>query len=341
LPSVKCGAAALSVAALLVGAACSSEPEEPVTVPAPSPAPDPVCPLTGAEIPKGIDVSRPAVAIKVENSPQARPQSGLEDADIVYEEIVEGGITRFMAIYHCKDSKKVGPVRSARFDDPKIAKPYTRILAFSGGNSIVERELVRQHLIPLQENDGGGSLYRVPPGVLELHNLYGDTSKIRGLRVSKKARGPKSDLFEFGPQPDQAKKARRITVRFKEGNSIEYRWKKGKWARFEAGSPFRTKTGGRIAVPNVLIQQVVVNNSRKITDSAGNPSPDIRLEGKGRALLFRDGTVQKGIWKIDKKENSPTYTRANGDPFVFATGPIWIELVPSRKGSVKGFFAFR
>jgi hypothetical protein len=336
------GLVLLVVALVIVGVLSTrDDPTLPAAKPSPTPTPDPVCPLTGEDIPKGVDVERAAIAVKIENSPDARPQSGLEEADVVYEEIVEGGITRFMAIFHCDDSKMAGPVRSARFDDPKIAKPYTRVLAFSGGNSIVERELNRQHMIALQENDGGGSLYRVPPGVLELHNLFGDTAKIRKLPPSKKARGPRTDLFQFGDLPETAKKARRVAIHFTSSNEIEYRWKKGAWQRFEAGAPFQSATDGQISTPNLLIQEVEVNNSPKIVDSAGNPSPDISLMGKGKAVLFRDGKFLKGIWTIEKEGNEAVFTTKDGQPFVFAPGSIWIELVPSKKGSVKGSFSFK
>ena len=90
---------------------------------------DKVCPLSGAE-PKGDEADRPAVAIKVENAQVAYPLSGLHEAELVYEELVEGGVTRFMAIYHCTDSKKVGSVRSARAVDPGIMIPVTKILGF-------------------------------------------------------------------------------------------------------------------------------------------------------------------------------------------------------------------
>ena len=286
-------------------------------------------------------MKRAAVAIKVENSSAARPQSGLEDAEVVYEEIVEGGITRFMAIYHCTDSGKVGPVRSARFDDPKIAKPFTRVLAFSGGNAIVERELNDRNMIPLQENDAGAALYRVPPGVLEIHNLYSDTKKLRKLSAVKKARGPKQGVFEFGPLPASAKRARRVALNFTASNTIEYRWKGGSWKRYEAGSSFQSATGGQIAVPNVLIQKVNVSNSPRITDSAGNPSPDIQLHGKGKALLFRDGKVVSGTWEIEREGAPAVFTTKDGEPFTFATGPIWVELVPSPRGQVKGNVEYR
>ena len=288
-----------------------------------------------------MDVSRPAVAIKIENSPQARPQSGLEEADVVFEEIVEGGITRFMAIYHCGKSKQAGPVRSARFDDPKIVTPFTRVLAFSGANSIVERELKARRLIPLDEDNISNELYRVPEGVLELHNLFADSEKLRKIAVRRKVGPPLENIFTFGDLPSDAKKARSVSVNFDESNTIEYRWQGGAWKRYEAGAPFLTATGEQISVPNVLVQEVDVSHSSKIVDVAGNPSPDISLVGKGRVLLFRDGKVIKGKWLNPDDGGVPAYQTKKGETLTFAPGAIWVELVPSKKGTVKGSFSFR
>ena len=330
------------VAVSLVAAACSGGDEEPAATPTPTPAPAPTrCPLTGEDPPKRVDLARPAIAIKVENSPQARPQSGLGDADVVFEEIVEGGITRFLVLFHCHDSKQVGPVRSARFDDPKIAKLFTRIIAFSGANSIVLRELAKQKMITVEELTSSNALYRVPPGTLDIHNLFGDTTKLRKLDRTKKADGPTGGFFEFGGLPKGARKARSVTVHFTSSNAIEYRWKKGAWRRYEAGIPFTTRRGGQIAVPNVLIQEVRVDRSDKIVDSAGNPSPDLDWFGGGRAFLFRDGKVIKGSWSTKKKGTVVVFKTRRGDPFVFDKGPTWVELVPSRKGQVKGSVSFR
>ena len=121
------------------------------------------CPLTGEAPPKGVDLDRPAVAVKIENSPQARPQHGLENADLVFEEIVEGGITRFMAIYHCGVQQGRGPVRSARFDDPKIARPFTRVIAYSGSNGLVDKELQKRNMIMLNELNQRGAFYPCSP----------------------------------------------------------------------------------------------------------------------------------------------------------------------------------
>jgi hypothetical protein len=329
-------------AGTLVVSACSGE-EEPEAAPASTPTPTPIttCLLTGQDPPRRVDPARPAVAIKVENSPQARPQSGLEEADVVFEEIVEGGITRFLVIFHCHDSRQVGPVRSARFDDPKIAKLFTRILAFSGANAIVLRELANQKVIAVEENTSSKALFRDPPGTLDIHNLFGDTTKLRKLDRARKADGPSSGFFQFGRLPRSAKKARSVRVNFTASNAIEYRWKKGAWRRYEAGSPFTTTRGRQIAVPNVLIQEVRVDRSARIVDSAGNPSPDIDWLGGGRAFLFRDGMVIKGSWDAKKKGAVIVFETKRGDPFVFDKGSTWVELVPSRKGQVKGSLSFK
>ena len=292
---------------------------------------------TGAQ---GGKIDRPAVALKIENSREARPQSGLENADVVYEEVVEGGITRFMALYHCGQSAKAGPVRSARFDDAKIALPFTRVLAYSGSNAFVEKELNKRSMVTLTELNAGDAFFRVPTGSTDIHSLYANTEKIRS-QAPKKADAPGDGVFEFGELHEGASDARKVTINFNSSNTIEYRWGQGAWWRFEAGEKFVSASGGQISVPNLLVQRVDVDNSKKIVDPAGNPSPDIELAGKGKALLFRDGHVTEGVWKVKKEGDAPTFETRSGKSFTFAEGPIWVELVPSGKGQVKGSFSYR
>lgn len=331
-----------ALAALLLFVACDSgsDPAAPEATPdevAETPEPDPTCPLTGEDPPQGVNLDRPAVAVKIENSPQARPQHGLETADLVFEEIVEGGITRFMAIYHCGRADDAGPVRSARFDDPKIARPFTRVIAYSGSNGLVDKELDKRNMVMLNELNQRGAFYRVPPGAILVHNLFVRTEVLRTDDRVKKVDPPRSDVFAFGDVQDAAKKARRIRLNFNASITIEYKWQGGLWKRYEDGA-FLTNTGKQIAVPNVLVQQVDVSNSNRLVDSAGNPSPKLDLKGKGKALLFRSGSVIKGTWQM--KNGRPYYRTASGEDFVFAKGPIWVELVPSKKGQVKGSIAF-
>ena len=299
------------------------------------------CPLTGEEVPAGVDVERPAIAVKVENSPEARPQSGLEKADIVIEEIVEGGITRFMTIFHCGEANHLGPVRSARFDDATIMKPFTRAMAYAGSNDFVDEELARNDVISILEGKSD-ALFRDPPGSTDVHSLFTKTKAVRAELEDEELARPEDGILNHGSLPDgvKGKKARLVTINFNASNTIEYRWSKGAWQRFEAGVPFTSATGGLITTPNVLIQEVRVDNSKKIFDTVGNPSPDITLDGSGKAVLFRDGRALVGEWSAPKAGESPTFTMKGGEEFVFAPGQIWWELVPSNKGDVKGSFSF-
>jgi Protein of unknown function (DUF3048) N-terminal domain/Protein of unknown function (DUF3048) C-terminal domain len=303
--------------------------------------PEPAC-LSGIEPPGGVDPERPAVALKIENSPAARPQSGLENADVVFEERVEGGITRFLAIFHCRDSAHAGPVRSGRFDDPKIAKPFTSLLVASGSNAIVEREMRRQKLHYFNERTvPNGALFRDPPGSVDIHTLFADTKKMRRLATEKKVKAPSQSIFEFGDLEGQGKRARVVTINFTQSNPIEYRWRGNAWKRSEGGTRFVSASGKQISVANVLVQVVRVDNSNTIVDSAGFPSPDIHLEGtRGKAVLFRDGKAIRATWKMGKVGDPPIYRTASGDKLLFARGPIWVELVPSKAGEVKGSFDF-
>jgi hypothetical protein len=341
------GAVAGALTLLMVLGACSGDEPAPAgdataeTEPANPTVPEPdVCPLTG-EDPGEVDTARPAVAVKIENSPQARPQSGLEDADLVFEERVEGGITRFLVVYHCGTTRKAGPVRSGRFDDPKLAKPFTRLLVASGSNSIVEREMGKQGMVYLDE-DATEGLFRDPPGVLDVHSLFANVTGLRKAAEKRNIRAPRADVFEFGEVPGDAKDAKKVTLNFVESNTIEYRWGGGEWKRLEAGAPFLAATGKQIAVPNLLIQRVRVDNSDSIVDVAGNPSPDISLaKTKGKLLLFRDGVAIKGRWRMGEVGDPIRYEDENGNPLQFATGPIWVELVPNKKGEVKGTVSFK
>lgn len=335
-------ASSLCAALLLLGVACSDDaPEEPgdaaLEAPASTPTPDPKCPLTGDDAPSVEVAERPAVAVKVENDPVAYPLSGLDEAEIVFEELVEGGVTRFMAIYHCTDARKAGPVRSARIVDPGIMIPITRILGAAGGNDIVRKALKKAGVVILDEDTSGKAMRRIArSGVSLEHTLYANTVALRKLG-SKRFSDPPETNFRFGPLEGKATNAKSIEINFGGSATVSYQWRNGRWQRFDNGAPLTAEGGGQIAVDNVVIEQHTIVNSKTVFDIAGNPSIELADEtGKGKALLLRDGKAIKGRW-IRKKEKGPVeFVTSQGDPMVFAPGTIWIELVPDRKGEIKG-----
>lgn len=301
-----------------------------------------LCPLSGLEAPSPARAARPAVAVKVENSPAAYPLSGLEHAEVVYEEQVEGGMTRFMAIFHCNDATKVGPVRSAREVDPAIMTPVTRILASAGGNDIVRDVLTSAKVVLIDEDTAGDALRRVDrPGIGLEHTLYGSTRLLRGLGAQDFDKPPPAGIFAFGDMQGRWRPARTVTVNFGLATSITYRFEDGRWWRSERGEDFVAESGRQIAVDNLVIEEHEVNNSTRIFDVAGNPSIEIAdVTGSGRALVFRDGKVMVGRWVREKATEKVTYETPSGQEIALKPGSTWIELLPSDSGDVKGSFTY-
>jgi len=305
---------------------------------------DPViCPLSGTKPKKDGLVERPAVALKIENAAAARPLSGLEDAELVYEELVEGGETRFIAFYHCTDTKKGGPIRSARLIDPAILMPKTRILGYSGGNKVVLDALRDAELVSVDEHSGAGAdaLRRVDrEGVAIEHTLYADSAAVRRIGSKKFSDPPPDDLFRFGDLEAEGKRASSINLNFGGASTIEYEWSKGAWQRTQDGSPFVAESGDQIAPENVVVEEHKVRAS-ELVDVTGTPSIEIVDEtGSGRAVLFRDRRAIVGRWRRESLDDRTVFQTKTGDEMVFAPGTIWIELVPSEKGEVQGSFSF-
>ena len=302
------------------------------------------CPLNGAQPANKDVVGRPAVAVKVENATVAYPLSGLHKAELVYEEVVEGGVTRFMAIYHCNDSSKVGPVRSARVIDPALMLPITRILGFSGSNAPVRKALEADDLVLVEEDNAKGALRREPrDGLSSEHTLYANTEKLRSVGDNKFGDAPPQDLFNFDAGLEGATgKAKKIEINFSSLTKVRYVFDGGRYKRFQpVEQPFEIEGEGPLEVDNVLIEEHEVKLSKTIVDVQGNPSTEIADEtGRGRALLFRDGSVIEGTWSRDKRTEVARFETKGGEEMKFKPGSIWVHLVPSKKGEVKGSFSF-
>ena len=300
-----------------------------------------VCPMTGLEPSKESLVDRPAVAVKIENNSVAYPLSGLADAEIVYEELVEGGLTRFLTMFHCTDAAQAGPVRSSREIDPSIMVPATRILAAAGGNATVRSTLEEAGIFLLDENDSGEAMSRIPrEGISSEHTLYADTKALRKLGSKEHDDPPPDDLFRFGELEGKARKATTISLSFSAASDISFEWNGDGWARSDGGAPLVDDQGNQIVVDNVVIEEHTYNYSA-VSDVIGTPSVIIEdVEGSGRALLFRDGKVIRGRWEREDVESAVRFVTRDGEEMVFAPGTTWIELVPSDKGEAKGSFDF-
>ena len=295
------------------------------------------CPLTG-ELRSGGKgtLARPLIAVKVENTDEAYPLAGLERADVIYEEPVEGSITRFAALFQCRDAGRVGPVRSARTTDPRILVQYSDepILSYSGANPKVEIALEDAGVVSLTETSANDAFVRDEARSAP-HNLF---VSIKKLYVIAKQSGADFSLpdpvFRFDEEvPAPSKRRTSASVAFSPSNVVGWAWSKGSWVRQLDGATMRSESGTPIAVDNVVIQEVVVTDSN-IVDVAGFPSPDVKLIGKGRAWILRDGRLIVGRWSRPSLGDVTVFQTKGGDEIALAPGTTLIQLVPKGEGEV-------
>jgi hypothetical protein len=315
-------AAVAVTAAVLAG--CSSNKSKGSNEPSASPTQ----PLTGLPVSAGGDeLHRPAVFVKIENSSAAQPQSGLEKADVVYEAVAEGGITRFAAIYQSQDPGEVGPVRSVRPQDPDIAGPLNGLAAFSGGLSAFVEPLdaVAQDLS--SDKIGEGPPYVRITTRQAPHNLY---VNVGGLwpKADDNHQAPPPPLFSYGPLPASTQPASAVTVRMSPVVTLTWTWDGSAWRRSQDGTPFTVTGTGRIGPQNVLVQFVTISTTSYV-DPNGTPVPSSQLIGSGQAELFRNGKVITGTWTKTDVTTPTTFTSADGTTMTLQPGQTWVELAPA------------
>jgi hypothetical protein len=291
--------------------------------------PDP-CPLTG-KVRAGEDPpERPVLTVKVENTRDAYPLAGLERADVIYEEPVEGGLTRFAALFQCRDAGRVGPVRSARTTDPKIVLPLTEepLLAFSGANPKVTADLEAAGVVQLTDTSASAAFERDDARSAP-HNLYASTKALyRVARQTGADRSLPNALFTYDEDvPAPSRRRTSATIWFSGSNAAEWAWSNGRWVRQLDGAPMLAENGAPIAVDNVVIQEVVVTMS-DIVDVAGNHSPEVELLGEGRAWILRDGRLVIARWSRSSIGDVTVFETRAGEEITLAPGTTFVELMP-------------
>lgn len=304
-------------AAGLVACGGGSETEDSSTAPLTG------LPATGSSAER----SRPALFVKIENSPDARPQTGLESADVVYEVVAEGGITRFAAVFHSTDPGDVGPIRSVRGQDPDLAGPLQGLAVFAGGiPDYVQQIGATAQDLSTSSSLGEGPPYRRDTARRAPHNLFGSAAGFWALARSPYDEAPRA-LFTYGPPTAGATPATSVSIDFSPQAKVSWSWDGSAWRRSQGGRPFTVTGEGRIGAANVLVQSVDVRDT-DVLDPAGNAVPISTLVGSGEAQLFRNGQVLRGTWSKDDRDSRTTFT-ANGEQIRLEPGRTWVELVPT------------
>jgi hypothetical protein len=283
----------------------------------------PVSPLTGLPDPTGQSATRPALSIKIENTPEARPQTGLDMADVVYEEITEAGITRFLAIYNSTVPPVVGPVRSARIMDPDLFTPLGGIFVYSGAIQATISALNAAPGVNVIVDTGESStgLFRDPTKIAP-HNLYGHTAQLfaKGGKPT-----PPPALFQYLPTgvPFTGAPVTQFTVRYESIYAPTYTWDppSGTWKRSIQGAPFMDTDGNQVAPQNVIVQFVGCCLSSP-------EGANYITTGNGDAWVFSNGSLVQGKWSRTSTSQVIQYTDASGQPIRLTPGRTWVELMP-------------
>lgn len=298
-----------------------------------------VSPLTGRPLPKGRPAN-PVFVVKIENTAAGAPQYGLNQADMVMEELVEGGLTRLAALYYSKLPSKVGHVRSLRDTDIGIAAPAGGQVVASGGAAGTYRRVERAGITVFSE-DGGAPGFSSDPAKSRPYNRLINLKTVAKKAKASRIQGPylpwtakKSSTKTPAPSgttpaPPRQKKTKQATVRFSNSTSTSWKLAGGTWQRTNGHA-----ASGQDFKANTMIVMFCKVGDAGYTDPAGNPVPETKLEGKGRALVFRGNTVTEVEWLKPSLEEAITFSTKAGEPYTIAPGKVFFELVPKGDGKV-------
>lgn len=306
----------------------SHAPASTTTAPTSTTSAPPIAPLTGRPDPGGQSLTRPAMIVKVENTPDALPQWGIDRADDVYEEIVNGGITRLAAVFNSQAPAKIGPVRSVRPTDESIAFPLGGIFAYSGGAPYAVTAISKAPVTLIDESNAGTAMFRDPTRYAP-HNLYGVGGALFALGKAKGAAPvPPRPLFAYGqpwgPTTKGTTPVSSFTVAFPSIYAVTWTWDSasGGWDRTLFGQPIVTGTGVRVSPTTVIVMWVnYVNGVGSFTSYA-------QLTGSGPVEVFSGGRMERGTWSRGSDLSTPlAYHLVSGQTLTIPPGQTWVELL--------------
>ena len=294
-------------------------------------------PFTGLELSPELWLKRPrrVIAFKVDNNLNARPQSGLQEADTVMEILVEGGMTRFLAFYMDKTSSYVGPIRSARPTDPNLVRPYGGILVVSGATAGLI-PAIRELGVPVLEEVSAPTMFRIANRKAP-HNLYADTELVREY-IDQKGFLFNQDvdpLYAFGnDQSNWTTGAGRVTVRYSDFTTVIWKLDNDQYSRFivDGYSPeddavahnFITRDGYTdiLQIPTVVVIQGPLYNDEVTT------LPSVLTVGVGPVTIFSDGKYIEGTWRRNDITDPFEFIDANQNPIEVPPSKQWIHILP-------------
>ena len=290
-----------------------------------------LCPLTGAPVPGGGPVpARTALAVKVDNYPDARPQSGLDKADIIFEEPVEGGITRYVAVFQCQGAPLVGPIRSARnIDIGILGQLGSPIIAHVGGITPVLENIENSPLVNLDVG-AYSSVAQHPAGRVAPYDTYASTAALWGLGLGSK--DPPTPLFTYSSVIPPGPNVTSVAIPFSGTSNVLWHYvpQLHAFERFYGLAPDMVADFQQNTAANVIVQFVSVYYGPWAENSEGGLEVQANLYGgvSGQAEVFRSGVEVSGTWQRAGLDSPTQFLDDNGQPIAMQPGQTWVELVP-------------
>ena len=312
----------------LVG--CAEPLPEATATADPTPQPG-TAPLRGTPVdPSGAE--HPSLAVKIDNHPAARPQIGLERADLVFEELVEGGLTRYAALWHSDVPDTVGPVRSIRPMDPEILSSFGGIVAYSGGQAQFVDLMKAAPLLNVVFDEDAEGLFVRADDRESPHDVVLAAAETVSLHSDLK---PPPGQFDYADSATEATAVlagdptTTLVTRFSESGGRAWAWDPAApaYLRSQDGGVDLDSTGAQLRATNVVVLRVEVDR--------GSDVPRTILTGSGPAWVSTGGSTMPATWFKDAAVAPIRLADAAGATIELAPGNTWIELVPTDDGSVE------
>ena len=271
----------------------------------------------------------PILAVKIDDTAQAHPQAGLEDADIVYIEQVEGGLTRLAAIFSSTIPKVIGPVRSARISDIEILEQFGRVaFAYSGAQKKLLPVIAEANLINLGAQRQSPLIYSTDPlrrsptaMMLQAQDLMANVAEEKlPIAISK------SVGWNFGEKPDTGTAVSAVKVSWP-AHSYNATWSslENRWLLSHKDKPNLSASGVHLGPTTFVIQLISITDSI-YRDKVGGVTPYSETVGAGKGFVMRDGLAIEAKWSRPSGDQGTTWTTTSGDEIKFAAGQVWIAL---------------
>jgi hypothetical protein len=287
--------------------------------------PVPVMPLTGLPVVDEAIAIRPAIAAKIDNHPGARPQSGLNNADIVYEENVEKW-TRFAVVFHSNGSDPVGPLRSGRTQDIDLLTSLNKpLLLWSGGNAAVTTAINKSTLVNMSASaaSNGGGFFRSSDKKAP-HNLFSKTTNIWALDGGRGGAPPAQFEYREASAPAEGRDVVGLKLTMDGSMRAAWQWDAGsaKFLRFHDAKVHSDASGDQVAFDNVVVIQCEYKAS-----PADPRSPEAQTVGTGQAWIYSGGKVIEGSWNRPDNLSPWNLQDADGQAIGLTPGRTWVELI--------------